>query len=448
MKILLWLLFLLPFSLQALVLQEEVRRDLELAGIPLPPQDAVTDGILDVAIIGGGQAGMSLSLGLQKEGIFNVAIFDGEVEGCEGPWSTCARMHTLRSIKEIPGPALGLPHLTFRAWYEATHNDWDSLHKIPTPLWADYLKWYREVLGIKVQNGYRLSLIIPQENHFKLLFNGDRTVLARKVVLATGRSGFGGFETPEFAKNFPKSLWYHTGERIDPSLFTAKKVCVVGSGASAFDVSGAALEAGAERVDMLTRKEDIHKVPAFVASPCWPAYFFCNNEERIHLFQKVLGIATPPPGEAIARVEKWPNFYLHSNTYVSELFYTGKIVLMTNQGPLQTDLLVLATGYAVDVTRVAELSLFAHKILLWGGVVDELPAKISRFPYLGKNFEFLEKIPGACPFLKNIHCFNYGAFLSHGCISGDIEELPIGVKRLAEGIAIDLFLDHHLPKIE
>src|SRR5579872_2933770 len=99
MRIFLWLVFLLPFAAQAVVLQDEVYRDLELAGYPKPPFSAVPDGILDVAIIGGGQAGMSLFLGLQKEGVFNVAIFDAEGMGCEGPWSTCARMHTLRSHK-------------------------------------------------------------------------------------------------------------------------------------------------------------------------------------------------------------------------------------------------------------------------------------------------------------------------------------------------------------
>ena len=54
---------------------------------------------------------------------FTVAVkADGPIRSpkdFEGPWATTARMETLRSPKQLTGPALGLPALTFRAWYEA-----------------------------------------------------------------------------------------------------------------------------------------------------------------------------------------------------------------------------------------------------------------------------------------------------------------------------------------
>ena len=43
-------------------------------------------------------------------------------EGREGPWVTYARMPTLRSPKDQTGPDLGLPALTFEAWYDATRG--------------------------------------------------------------------------------------------------------------------------------------------------------------------------------------------------------------------------------------------------------------------------------------------------------------------------------------
>ena len=94
----------------------------------------------------------------------------------------------------------------------------------------------------------------------------------------------------------------------------------------------------------------------------------------------------------------------------------------------------------MDASRLPELASFADNILLWRDVVDGISTKLGRFPYLGQHFEFVERCHGANPYLSNIYCFNYGAFLSHGRISGDIDCIDVGIKRLVEGIAIKLFL--------
>ncbi len=43
---------------------------------------------------------------------------------------------------------LGVPSLTFRAWWEAQYGSaaWDALDKIPRARWMDYLRWYRTTL--------------------------------------------------------------------------------------------------------------------------------------------------------------------------------------------------------------------------------------------------------------------------------------------------------------
>ena len=93
--------------------------------------------------------------------------------------------------------------------------------------------------------------------------------------------------------------------------------------------------------------------------------------------------------------------------------------------------------------------------MLWHDVVGlqktPIEKKLGRFPYLGPRFEFLEKVPGLAPYLKNIHCFNYAAALSHGLISEDIAGISVGAQRLAEGIAADLFVedaDRHLAHLK
>ena len=84
--------------------------------------------VLDVAIVGAGMSGMAAAFALIREGVLNLRLFDAGPAGFEGPWDTFARMETLRSPKHLVGPALGLPSLTFRAWFEAQFGgaDWTS----------------------------------------------------------------------------------------------------------------------------------------------------------------------------------------------------------------------------------------------------------------------------------------------------------------------------------
>ncbi|KAG1243884.1 hypothetical protein G6F65_022130 [Rhizopus arrhizus] len=56
-------------------------------------------------------AGLAAAASLTHLGIA-APIFDQAPEGYEGPWATTARMETLRSPKQLTGPALGLPALT------------------------------------------------------------------------------------------------------------------------------------------------------------------------------------------------------------------------------------------------------------------------------------------------------------------------------------------------
>ena len=129
------------------------------------PQQAAEDGVpvLDVAIIGAGQAGLAAASALAQQGIHAV-VFDRAPRDFEGPWATTARMETLRSPKELTGPALGLPALTFRAWFEAQFGiaAWDALDKIPRLQWAEYLRWYRQVLGLDVRNRQRVTDVRPR----------------------------------------------------------------------------------------------------------------------------------------------------------------------------------------------------------------------------------------------------------------------------------------------
>jgi FAD-dependent urate hydroxylase len=438
MKRSIFFLLFLTVRLYSLVLEQEVMSDLESIGIHRPTSFQEVE-ILDVAIIGGGQAGMSVCLGLWKKHIFNVVLFDCAEEGFEGPWLNTARMKCLRSNKEgLIGPSLGLPHLSFPVWFEATYGNWTALERVPTSLWAEYLHWFQRVLTLPVKHGWRLLSILPDQGKLKLRFNDQREIYVHKVVLATGRTGCGGFALPTFLHNMPKSFWFHTGEVIPINSFRGKRILIVGAGASAFDAAATALEQDAQHVTMIMRREHLPTVNLFDVYPCWPIFFSLSDEERLHFFQTAIEAGAPPPSESIARLSHWSNFQFIADCCIESISHSEHVVLSTNQGILETDLMIFATGYAVDLQSVPELNLLCDEIQLWEDRLECPSSKLARFPYLGKNFEFLEKIPGSAPYLKDIHCFNYGAYLSHGRISGDIDQIAIGVERLTEGIAADL----------
>lgn len=383
---------------------------------------------------------MALCLALWKRGIFQIQIFDEASKGFEGPWSTIARMQTLRSSKTLPGPALGVPHLTFRSWYEANAGNWESLGKIPTALWGDYLHWYRAVLNLPIQNECKLLSIQPEDDFLRLSFHNGKERLTRKVVLATGRGGSGGFEIPAFIKELPKQFWFHTGERIDPTLFERKRVCVLGAGASAADIAAVALENGAQQVSLLMRKPKLPTPGLFAQFKYWHSFYSLSDNERACCFQSAIDNGISIPTESLKRLRQWNSFSILSSIDIETISVKRELWIQTNKGLLEADFLIAATGYAVNLAAVPELSAFCDQILLWDHRVEGLSLKLGRFPFLGPHFEFLEKTLGSAPFLKNIHCFNYGAFLSHGRIVGDIDQLPFGIERLAEGILKDLLL--------
>ena len=84
----------------------EARLRQDLSWLEIPAKNWVTprlvDGqpVLDVAVVGGGMAGLAAAASLKHLGI-NAPIFDQAPEGYEGPWATTARMETLRSPKRL-----------------------------------------------------------------------------------------------------------------------------------------------------------------------------------------------------------------------------------------------------------------------------------------------------------------------------------------------------------
>lgn len=441
-------------------LEARIARDLMTLQQPakdwVPPQDHPRLGrMLDVAILGAGMAGLAVAYVLKRQGLRNFRVYDRSPAGVEGPWVTYARMETLRSPKELAGPAVGQGPITFRAWYEAQFGarEWDKLYRIPREQWMDYLRWYRRVIDVPIENGVELADLRGDEHGAILTLRqagATREIAARHVILATGRDGLGGPFVPPLYRALDRRYWAHSADDIDFAVLKGRTVGVLGAGASAADNAAAALEAGAAHVAMVVRRDDIPRINKGmgVAHPGM-SYGFqrLDPARRWAMNQVVADCAVPPPHLSMRRVSKFPNFavltgYAPTGARVED----RQVVLETARGSLAFDFLILATGFAVDWSKRPELATIAPLVLRWRDRYVAPGKEASEFaehPYLGADMEFLERQPGAAPWLSRIHCFNFGGTMSHGKVTGDIPAISVGAERIAEAVIGLLFTEDY-----
>ena len=442
-----------PVGLAAL--EQRLAQDLAWLDLPaktwVPPGTVNDQPLLDVAIIGGGMAGLAAAASLRNLGIV-ARIYDSAPEGYEGPWATTARMETLRSPKQLTGPALGFPALTFRAWFEAQFGvtAWNELDKIPRLQWMEYLRWYRGVMNVGICNEHNVTQIIPHHGHVELQMqtpSGGHAVYARRVVLATGRAGLGGASVPSFVQGISRDFWAHSSDTMDYSTLRGRRVGVVGAGASAMDSAGTALENAAASVDVLIRRQDIPRVnkskgagsPGFVQG-----YVDLPDDWKWRIRHYINVQQVPPPRASVLRVAQHANARFHLGSPVLRVLEDGRqLRVETPKQVFELDFLVLSTGFMIDWHSRPEYATIARHLRVWSDRYQpdqgDNDQELSDSPDLGPSFEFQEKTPGSLPGLSRVHCFCYPATLTHGTVSGDIPAISDGAARLSKGIASLLY---------
>jgi cation diffusion facilitator CzcD-associated flavoprotein CzcO len=450
-------------------LEARLRHDLVCLGWPaagwMPPQPAL-DGVavLDVAIIGAGQAGLAAAAALGQLGI-RAVLLDRAPLDYEGVWATTARMETLRSPKELTGPALGLPSLTFRAWFEAQFGDaaWAALDKIPRLQWMDYLRWYRRVMKVEVRNDTAVTAIVPRDDGVVALTlqspAGASQLLARRVVLATGRDGLGGPDIPAFAQALDRTRWSHSADTMDYAQLKGLRVGVIGAASSAMDSAASALEAGAASVDLLIRRDDlprINKSKGAGVAGLVHGHYGLPDADKWRLRQYINAASVPPPHGSTLRVSRHANARFNFGCPVLGVKEDGEALrVATPRGDFVLDFIIVSTGFKIDWTTRPEYAAIAPHVRSWKDRFTPADAQSDReladSPDLGPVFEFQEKSAGACPGLDRVHCFCYPATLSHGALSGDIPSISDGARRLSQGIASLFYaedFDYHFARLE
>ncbi|MBE7679538.1 NAD(P)-binding domain-containing protein [Paenibacillus sp. P13VS] len=413
--------------------------------------------VYDVIIVGGGQSGLGAAFGLLRERISNILVIDENKAGLEGPWETYARMTTLRTPKHLTSIDLGIPSLTFRSWWEAQFGleGWEAVDKIPRGDWMNYLRWYRDVLNLPVINEVKLKLIEPaSEGLHRLHVEGSGvdggTLLARKVVLATGIQGGGEWHVPPMiAERLPRELYAHTSEAIDFERLRGKRIAVLGGGASAFDNASFALAAGVAEAHVFVRRAQlpsVNPIRQMEQSGMIERFHALGAADKYAVISHFFQYNQPPTNDTFNRAAAWPGFELHLNSpWLGVEANEDGAVVTTAKGKFAFDFLVISTGLLSDPALRPELKLVESHIARWADCY-EAPAEqrnelLDAHPFLTSGFAMTSRSEAGESQLHGLFVFNYSALASCGLSASAISGTKSAVPKLVSAIADQLFLD-------
>jgi FAD-dependent urate hydroxylase len=441
-----------------------VRQELDLLDYPRRPWMPERDrpGFHDVVIIGAGQSGLAAAFGLSRERVSDVLVVDDRPLDRAGPWLNFARMRTLRTPKYLTGPDLGVASLTPRAWYEAQHGpgSWEAMGLIPKETWAAYLGWYRRTLEIPVRPDTRVGALRwnARESAWEIPCTDARggdgaveTLLARRVVLATGIDGSGEWEVPAMFRDLPPHLYAHTRQEIDFAALAGKRVAVLGAGASAFDNAATALEHGAREVVLCFRRPRLVNVNAYR----WAEFVgFLGHlgdlpdADKWRFIRQIVRMGQLPPADTVRRAGAHAGFRLHAGCAWTavEARDDSAVTIRTTAGDAhEVDFVIVGTGFVTDLARRPELREVEPHIARWSDrfqpPAGEDSDDLLRHPYLGTGFEHTEKVPGAAPYLCTLYNYTFGGLLSLGFGGASISGMKYSIPRLVGAITGSFFVE-------
>ncbi|RKN12428.1 NAD(P)-binding domain-containing protein [Streptomyces radicis] len=450
-------------------LTRRVRHDLAAFAYPAVPWTRGPDGVLDVLIVGAGQAGLATALRLARESVRDVLVLDAAPTGREGPWSTWARMPTLRTPKELYGTEAGIQAASFRAWYDDRHGvgAFDELRLIPRLEWRDYLCWLREAAGLEVRNDTRVTAAEPDGAHWRVTTEGPggtETLRTRKIVACTGMTGAGGPRVPAFLAPLRPGRAAHSSDAIDFAALAGRAVAVLGLGASAFDNAATALEHGARRVVQLGRRAELPTRNAFrqlERKGLFRAFHTLPDHIKRAFAREEFALPTPPTGPSLERCRAHAGYELRLGTDVTGATAADSGVrLRTGPGTpdVDADFVIAATGFQVDLGAVDWLAPLAGHILRWSDVLptaeggaarepdrpdrpDRLDRLIGAHPKLGPGMACRPRTAEAPAALRNLHLFNLAAHVDYGIACIGLNGLPQSADNVTQAVCADLLAE-------
>jgi thioredoxin reductase len=356
----------------------------------------------DIAIIGAGPYGLSLSASLRTRGIEH-RIFGTPMQ----TWRThMPAGMKLKSEGFASNLYDGAGDLTLAAYcHERRINYRDTGLPVTLDLFCSYGLAFqnRKVPNLEMKDAVRLE---RDTNGFRIELANGEIAYARRVVIATGISHYE--HVPDVFSGLPEDLAGHASEHRDLDVFAGRRVAVIGAGASAIDTAALLAQAGAHTKLMvrgnrlaflgppnLRRRSLIEslRAPQSGLGPGWksrictdaPMLFrYLPEDFRHKVIRKHLG---PSAGWwTRAPVETHVDVQLNSNIVGAiARGNTVELSVMTASGEPRretVDHVIAATGYRPDLRRLPFLeSRLCREI-----------AATRNIPQLSGNFE--TSVPG------------------------------------------------------
>jgi thioredoxin reductase len=356
----------------------------------------------DIAIIGAGPYGLSIAAHLKARGL-NFRIFGSPMQTwlTQMPKGMRLKSEGFASFLYDPAAAFTLAHYC----KEQGLPYQDIGLPVPLETFAAYGLEFQKRFVPELEN--KLVVSVQQKPAgFEVRLENGETFTAQKLVLAVGISHYA--FVPPILSALPPEYVSHSSKHSGLEQFTGRAVTVVGAGASAIDLAALLHQAGAA-VQVVARKPKIrfHDPPETTSpnlwqrlrnpltgiGPGWKLYFYANFPFVFHRmperfrFDAVRRILGPAPGWFIKEqvVGKVP---FNLGVEITEAsVQNGRVSLQLTDGAgsrktLITDHVIAATGYRVDLRRLAFLNEALQKSI----------RSIDHTPVLSSNFE--SSLPG------------------------------------------------------
>ncbi|MEV4555461.1 FAD-dependent oxidoreductase [Kitasatospora sp. NPDC049285] len=328
-----------------------------------------------VTVVGAGPYGLAVAAHLRGRGV-PTRVFGEPM----GSWR--ARMPIGMFLKSTPAassissPRPGFGFNDFRRAHG--ERPVGARYPIPVAEFIRYGEWFQRQCVPDAQNSEVVS-VTPEAGRFLVRLADGESFESRAVVLATGFPPYA-WIPPVLRPLLEAGAASHSSALTDPAAFAGRRVAVVGAGQSALEGAALLSEAGASPVVVARRERLLFGAPPPVdggadrplatrlrspvspLGPGWPLMAFSRapaafrhlpDGTREHYVRTVLG----PAGAwwLRERVDGVLPVVTGRELAGADLNGAVRLSLTGPGGPVEADHVLVATGFRVDVSRLAIL---------------------------------------------------------------------------------------------
>ena len=237
---------------------------------------------------------------------------------------------------------------------------WREGEPYPKQVFLDYAETFQRRLGIDANPNWVTR--VEREGDRFLVAAGSEVVRARNIVLATGLAPFP-YIPQSVRESLPPTCYTHTAAAPDTAAWAGRRIAILGGGQSAFEYALLAAQAGAQVV--VARRSGRFRVTGvhnpysrlFMSNLCRSSSLFFQLPRFVQqpLCRRMLPTTLAP--WVHAELRRWPVEVLHRANVQSVRPTASGVALQFEDGRRRdADHLVVATGYRVDLRRLACLS--------------------------------------------------------------------------------------------